>query len=438
VVREHLGVVLAPPEVLDPADGGEVLPVPRAGSARSTVGITVRHSRSCATSHDRGAKCSCAPRYQGFCFDRRSRRLIRKTFPSISEAKSWRQDALPALRRGALRASTPTTLRAAWETWLTGARAGEVRTRSGDAYKPATLASYSESMQLRVLRELGTVKLSDITRRDVQRLADQIVGDGCSPSTARNALMGLRVIYRRALRDGLVAVNPCDKIDLPANRSARVQIVSAEQAAALVDALETERDRGLWATAFFAGLRRGELLALRWRDIDFAAGELHVERSYDSKARAYVEPKSRAGRRRVPIAALLRAHLRELALASDRSDPDDDRPRPHRLEGGRAGADRPARSEAHGRVRDDRRRRQREGALRVPRPLEHHDHIRSLRPPAARLALRSGNAARRLPRARVCESRAKVDSGFRRIPGCSGGTSGQVATSAQSRAKPHR
>jgi integrase len=63
-------------------------------------------------------------------------------------------------------------------------------------------------------------------------------------------------------------------------------------------------------------------MALRWRDVDLAAGELHVERSYDPKARVYVEPKSRAGRRRVPIAAVLRAHLRELALASDRSDPE--------------------------------------------------------------------------------------------------------------------
>lgn len=134
--------------------------------------------------------------------------------------------------------------------------------------------------------------------------------------------MPLRVIYRRAIRDGLAAVNPCDKIDLPANRSARVQIVSVEQAAALVNALKTERDRGLWATAFYAGLRRGELMAIRWRDLDLAAGELHVERSYDPQARVYVEPKSRAGRRRVPIAALLRAHLRELALASDRSDLD--------------------------------------------------------------------------------------------------------------------
>ncbi len=66
-----------------------------------------------------------------------------------------------------------------------------------------------------------------------------------------------------------------------------------------------------------------ELMALRWRDVDLAAGELHVERSYDPKEREFVSPKSRAGRRRVPIAGLLRGHLRALALVSShRSDPE--------------------------------------------------------------------------------------------------------------------
>jgi integrase len=85
--------------------------------------------------------------------------------------------------------------------------------------------------------------------------------------------------------------------------------------------LDSERDRALWATAFYAGLRCGELMALRWCDVDLAAGVIHVERSYDPKARIMVEPKSRAGRRRVPIAGMLRGHLRALALASRRSNP---------------------------------------------------------------------------------------------------------------------
>ena len=67
----------------------------------------------------------------------------------------------------------------------------------------------------------------------------------------------------------------------------------------------------------YAGLRRGELLALRWEDVDLAAGVIHVERSWDAKEVA-VEPKSRAGRRTVPIPTALREFLVEHKLRSGR------------------------------------------------------------------------------------------------------------------------
>jgi integrase len=67
-------------------------------------------------------------------------------------------------------------------------------------------------------------------------------------------------------------------------------------------------DRGLWATALYAGLRTGELQALDWADIDLDQNLIRVERSWDSQA-GYIEPKSRAGKRRVPLTQTLRAHL---------------------------------------------------------------------------------------------------------------------------------
>ena len=64
----------------------------------------------------------------------------------------------------------------------------------------------------------------------------------------------------------------------------------------------------LWATALYAGLRRGELPALRWQDVDFERGLVCVERGWD-RVVGPIEPKSRAGRRRFPLAGGLRKQL---------------------------------------------------------------------------------------------------------------------------------
>jgi integrase len=67
-----------------------------------------------------------------------------------------------------------------------------------------------------------------------------------------------------------------------------------------------ELDRLIWAAALYAGLRRGELMALRWENVDLASGVIRVNRAYDDKERVEIEPKSRAGLRAVPIVGALR------------------------------------------------------------------------------------------------------------------------------------
>jgi integrase len=89
----------------------------------------------------------------------------------------------------------------------------------------------------------------------------------------------------------------------------RDRVAPPAEADALVGAAP-ERERALWATAFYAGLRLGELRGLRWRDVDLAAGVISVDRSWDPHAGA-TAPKSRAGRRTVPIPERLRAMLAE-------------------------------------------------------------------------------------------------------------------------------
>ena len=285
-------------------------------SQRSPQGIRVRHSRNCTSTSDR--RCNCTPSYEASVYSVRDGRKIRRTFPTLAAAKGWRADAASALRKGTMRAPSQTTLREAAQVWVAGALDGSIRTRSGDTYKPSALRGYEQALRTRILPDLGAAKLSEVARSDVQDLADRLLARGLDPSTIRNALMPLRAIYRRAVSRGDVAVNPTTGLELPAVRGRRDRIASPAEAAALVAALP-EHERALWATALYGGLRRGELMALAWEHVDFAGGVIRVERSYDPQAAEYVTPKSRAGTRKVPIAAVLREHLVAHRLRSGRA-----------------------------------------------------------------------------------------------------------------------
>lgn len=102
------------------------------------------------------------------------------------------------------------------------------------------------------------------TRRALQQVVDRI-GLDRDASTARNALMPVRAIYRRALQRDIVQVNPTEGLALPAVEGRRDRVASPEEAAELLAALP-EEDPTVWATALYAGLRLGELQALSPRD----------------------------------------------------------------------------------------------------------------------------------------------------------------------------
>ena len=272
---------------------------------RRAEGIVVRHSRRCASRE--GETCDCHPGYQAQVFSRRDGRTIRKTFPTLADARAWRAESQAALRRGTLRAPTRTTLAEAANEWLQATREGVIRTRSGEPYKPSALRAYEQALRTKLVPELGHLRLSALTRATVQDLVDRLVASGLSPSSVRNAILPLRAIYRRALSRSEVLVNPTLGLALPAVRASRERVAHPREAKALLEALVPE-DRPVWASALYAGLRRGELRALRWQDVDFDTGLIRVERSWDDRE-GPIAPKSRAGRRRVPLAKPLRAYL---------------------------------------------------------------------------------------------------------------------------------
>ncbi|MFN8161368.1 MAG: tyrosine-type recombinase/integrase [Solirubrobacterales bacterium] len=282
------------------------------------TGIRKRHTRLCR-SH-KGGGCTCTPSYEASVFSPKDDDKIRRTFRSHAEAASWRADAKRQIDQGALRTPAQKTVRTAAEDWLRGAKAGEIRNRSGQRFKPSTLRGYEQALNDRVLPEIGGAKLRAVSTADLQALVDRWQGEGTPASTIRNSIKPLQAIYRRAKsREGL-PVNPTRDLELPAPRPKEVQIVAPDLAARLL-AVAPSEDRPIWATALYAGLRYGELRALRWGAADLAGGTMEVRESWDQRV-GVIEPKTASSRRRVPVPGVLRDALLDLRL--DRPDATED------------------------------------------------------------------------------------------------------------------
>ncbi|MGE5283006.1 MAG: tyrosine-type recombinase/integrase [Chloroflexota bacterium] len=129
-----------------------------------------------------------------------------------------------------------------------------------------------------------------------------------------------QIIHRRARAREGAPVNPTRDLELPAPDSSEVEIVAPEVAARLIEAVPVE-DRGVWATALYAGLRYGELRALRWGAVDLAAGTIKVRESWDPEEGS-IAPKTRTSRRATPVPSILRELLDDRRARGDQAADD--------------------------------------------------------------------------------------------------------------------
>jgi integrase len=278
-------------------------------SKKDRTGITERHARRCPGPD----ACDCTPTFKAQVYDARAGKRITRTFSTITAARQWRQDAASALRAGTLTADRGPTLAEAADDWLEAARAGIVRNRSGDPYKPSAIRGYEHNLSKRVLPELGHERLREVTLPQLQRFVDRLAADGLAAATITATITPLRAIYRRARQLGEVHANPTSGISVPAVNRRQTRFATVEQVEAMLGKLDSAKDRALWATALYAGLRRGELMGLHREEVDLATGVIRVERGWD-QCEGEVPPKSKQGCRKVPIPAVLRDRLVEYLI----------------------------------------------------------------------------------------------------------------------------
>jgi integrase len=176
------------------------------------------------------------------------------------------------------------------------------------ARKPSTVQGYRWVIQAWIAPALGELRAEEVTSAHVEAW---IAALERKPSTRRKALVLLHGIFQRATRVYGLPFNPVSDVEKPPQtHSGDIEVFSPQEVWALARAAASERDRAIFLTAALTGLRVGELLALHWRDVDFAGSLLRVRASYAGGA--LTTPKS--GKvRSVPLAPDLGRALAQLA-----------------------------------------------------------------------------------------------------------------------------
>jgi integrase len=199
------------------------------------------------------------------------------------------------------------------DSWLTDPRGVRGRTLCRK-----TIERRVEITRTLIVPHLGHIPLQGLKPGHVETWHRKLLASGgkngkpLAPATVRLAHGILCGALKWAAATEVVARNVCNLIPAPAGERRDVEILTADTIAAMLNTLRSHWLEPLAVTALFTGARLGELLALRWPDIDFTAGTMRIERSLEQTQREGIrakDPKTRAGRRVIPLPPIALAQL---------------------------------------------------------------------------------------------------------------------------------
>jgi integrase len=187
----------------------------------------------------------------------------------------------------------------------------------GPSLRPSTVRRYRDVVRLHITSQIGSLRLSRLTPSDVQCLYANRLEGGLSSTSLHHVHAILHRALDQGVKWGLLARNVTDAVDPPRRQSPAMQVWSATDAARVLATANGDALEALWHLALTTGMRRGELLGLRWSDIDLNAGTLSVRRTLSRGSTSRLEngePKTVAGRRRVALPASSVERLRRRAI----------------------------------------------------------------------------------------------------------------------------
>jgi len=219
------------------------------------------------------------------------------------QAYQWLTATMRAREEGRPIAPARATVAAHLRAWLTGARA-HLRHR--------TWVRYEQLARLQILPTLGAIPLGRLEPNDVKLMQQRMLEAGASPSSTRQARAVLHGALTEAVRWGLVARNVAALVRPPQKPAHEMPTLTQPEVEALFAAAAGDRLEALWVLAATVGMRQGELLGLRWRNVDLDRGVLSVCGSLTRGPEGLIitDPKTARSRRRVALPAIAVEALR--------------------------------------------------------------------------------------------------------------------------------
>ncbi|MGD0290693.1 MAG: site-specific integrase [Candidatus Binataceae bacterium] len=200
--------------------------------------------------------------------------------------------------------------------WLTDSVKSSVR--------PLTFEQYAQHVRLYIEPAIGNIQLSKLSPQQVQGLINAKLQDGLSPRTVQITLFVLRKALAQAVKWDLVIRNVAEVVDRPRVESKEIRPLTSDQVQHFFNALKDERMEAVFTVGLALGLRRGEVLGLRWEDVNFEDREISIKQALQRSGGRYVNgegsrsvlhfvrPKSERGVRTIAmperVAAVLRGH----------------------------------------------------------------------------------------------------------------------------------
>jgi integrase len=240
---------------------------------------------------------------------------VKRSAKTLAQARKLKAALSTDVARGELQAESAVTLAAyVRELFGTDAEPGTFTGRTSRGVRPETLKDYRRMLERHVLPRFGSKRLRDIRPLHVRRFASELLAAGMAPSMVRLNIAPLRALFATAVEDELIRRNPCSGLRLAQS----VETVDDERARALTEAqlagliaAVPEQHRLFVEFLAHTGVRISEGIAVQWGDLDLPNLRVHVRRRIYRGTVA--PPKTRYGRRRIPLSPGMVERLTERA-----------------------------------------------------------------------------------------------------------------------------